>query len=79
LNDFNLPFRKLAEGKPARMNEFSRSGGDLRGIYPEPVEGIPNAESNIDEKFSAFIGLQTENNNRTQVISVLPINKVYFI
>ena len=26
----NLPFRKLAEGKPARMKEFIRSGGDLR-------------------------------------------------
>jgi len=36
------------------MNEFIRSGGDLRGIYPEPVEGIPNAASNIDNEILLF-------------------------
>ncbi len=28
--------------RKACPNELIRSGGDLRGIYPEPAEGIPN-------------------------------------
>jgi len=35
--------------KPARLKDVSRLGGDFRGIYPEPVEGIPNAALTMKE------------------------------